>query len=65
MMETKVKLSKHNYRGFDNRHGHDNHKPSYWALGYDTLNDMKKQVSPDVFAEYCKVHFNCCGVPKI
>jgi hypothetical protein len=52
----------HIYRDLANRHGHCNDKPSYWAFGYGTLNDLHKTVSLEEWEEYCKVHHNCCGV---
>jgi hypothetical protein len=39
-----------------NRHGHSDKRPSYWALGFKTLYDMKQKVSPEVFAQYVKDH---------
>lgn len=53
----------HSYRnGKPNRHGHHNGKPSYWALGYCTLAAYATNHSRDEFEEYCRIHYNCCGV---
>ena len=65
---TEYKLrSRHTYRGgadVCNRHGHSNDKPSYWALGYATMDEMISKVSTEEFEEYKKIHCNCCGVNK-
>ena len=52
----------HIYRELKNRQGHSNNKPSYWALGFDVVKDMKESVSISEWEEYKKVHANCCGV---
>ncbi|XWV26343.1 hypothetical protein QJ857_gp0731 [Tupanvirus soda lake] len=52
----------HIYRHKPNRHGHSNDKPSYWAYGYETLEDMVKNISDEEWLEYKKIHHNCCGV---
>lgn len=55
----------HLYRKNENRHGHNNDKPSYWAFGHEQLLNYKKEISNEEFEEYVKVHYNCCGVPRI
>ena len=56
----------HSYRLYGpNRHGHHNDKPSYWALGYPTLEAFAAKNSKESFEEYCKIHFNCCGVNNL
>ena len=53
----------HSYRdNLENRHGHHNGKPSYWALGYATLEVYAQEHTIDEFEEYCTIHYNCCGV---
>ena len=55
---------KHVYRGGKekaNRHGHHNQKPSYWALGFDTVKDMKSKVSEEEYLNYVEIHHECCG----
>lgn len=55
---------KHIYRGgeeYANRHGHHNDKPSYWALGYKTVADMRNKVSYDEYLQYAHEHSECCG----
>ena len=38
-IKDRIKKSMHIYRGMENRHGHSNDKPSYWAFGYDTTKE--------------------------
>ncbi|KAJ3201220.1 hypothetical protein HDU82_008279 [Entophlyctis luteolus] len=63
--ETAMKFYKerrrHVYREFPNRHGHDNSNPSYWALGFATLEEMRAAVSVQDFAKYQLEHQDCCG----
>ena len=56
----------HTYRKHagPNRHGHSNAKPSFWALGYDTLELFRHAVGPDVYASYAVAHRGCCGFPR-
>lgn len=56
----------HSYRDAKpNRHGHHNDKPSYWALGCPTLADYAQEHTEEEFEEYCRIHFDCCGVNQI
>eukprot|EP01059_Diplonema_ambulator_P007963 TRINITY_DN1748_c0_g1_i3.p2 TRINITY_DN1748_c0_g1~~TRINITY_DN1748_c0_g1_i3.p2 ORF type:complete len:717 (+),score=252.18 TRINITY_DN1748_c0_g1_i3:2120-4270(+) len=48
------------YREGSNRHKHGNDKPSFYALGYPSLGVMQ-DLDPHGYAEYIKVHVNCCG----
>jgi hypothetical protein len=58
--------SVHCYRdGKCNRHGHHNGKPSYWALGFMTLEKFAKNCTTEEFKEYCAIHFDCCGVDQL
>ena len=60
-----IKMRVYVYRGsWDqaNRHGHHNDKPSYWALGYPTINDMRHAMSSEEWAEYVDLHRGCCGL---
>lgn len=59
------KNSFHIYRDLPNRHGHSNDKPSYWAMGYQTLEEMIKVISDEEWQEYKKIHHNCCGVNQL
>lgn len=53
----------HVYRGMkSNRHGHCNLKPSYWALGYKTILDMKNNITVEEWEEYVNKHEGCCGI---
>ena len=56
------KKRRHIYRALDNRQGHSNDKPSYWALGYNTIEEMLNTISKDEIEEYKKIHANCCGL---
>jgi hypothetical protein len=44
-----------------NRHGHSNDLPSYWALGFTTVEEMMAKVSREAADEYKEKHRNCCG----
>jgi len=56
------KHPQHIYRDKPNRHTHCNDKPSYWAFGWNTLEDMIDEVSPVEWEEYKQIHTNCCGI---
>ena len=50
------------YRNLPNRHGHSNEKPSFWALGFSTIEEMFKIVTPERIEKYKQIHTNCCGL---
>ena len=52
----------HKYREKMNRQGHSNSKKSYWAIGFDTLQDFYENNKKDAVDNYKKVHNNCCGL---
>ena len=52
----------HKYREKINRQGHSNSKKSYWAIGYDTLQDFYELSKEKDVNEYKKIHNNCCGL---
>ena len=52
----------HKYREKENRQGHSNLKKSYFALGYDTLQDFYELSKKEDVTEYKKIHCNCCGL---
>ena len=54
----------HVYREMENRKGHSNKHPSYWALGYKSIQEMKAAVSEEEFKKYVLAHQNCCGFYK-
>jgi len=58
----KINGNKHIYRDKPNRQGHCNEKPSYWALGYETLLMMKGVVTKETWIEYKIIHKDCCGL---
>lgn len=66
--EEYMKRKLHIYRGDtskENRHGHSNDKPSYWAYGYQTIEDMAKNISVEDWQKYKTIHYNCCGVSQL
>ena len=52
----------HKYREKINRQGHSNTKKSYWAFGYDTLQDFYEIAKKDDIEKYKSIHNNCCGL---
>ncbi|EPZ35478.1 hypothetical protein O9G_005015 [Rozella allomycis CSF55] len=52
----------HHYRELPNRHSHSNDKPSYWAMGFANLQDLKNSVSLQTWEEYKALHIGCCGL---
>ena len=52
----------HKYREKINRQGHSNSKKSYWAKGFETLQDFYEISKKDEVDEYKKNHTNCCGL---
>ena len=62
IIEPRLKAARHLYRALGNHHSHSNDKPSYFALGFPTLEAMRAQVSPDEFAAYRVLHKECCGL---
>ncbi|KAJ3069611.1 hypothetical protein HDU98_007322 [Podochytrium sp. JEL0797] len=53
----------HAYRfsNVPNQHGHSNLKPSFWALGYESVEQMKGILSKVEFEAYRLEHKDCCG----
>ncbi|OUM63701.1 hypothetical protein PIROE2DRAFT_61128 [Piromyces sp. E2] len=61
LVNDKMKLHQvHIYRSIPNRHGHSNDLPSYWALGYKSLEEMFNNISDEEIAEYRRKHVGCC-----
>ena len=52
----------HKYREKMNRQGHSNAKKSYWAIGYETLQEFCESSKQDDVNKYKEVHNNCCGL---
>ena len=52
----------HKYREKINRQGHSNNKKSYWAIGYDTLQDFYEMSKKEDIDKYKEIHNNCCGL---
>ncbi|KAI9359955.1 hypothetical protein DFJ73DRAFT_773880 [Zopfochytrium polystomum] len=61
--KTYMSRRRHWYRYDTNRHGHSNSKPSYWAMGYKDMQQMKEQVAEDVYKKYLVDHEDCCRDP--
>lgn len=61
----RANTSTHVYResNVENRHKHNNLFPSYWALGFKTMDDMREHVSSSEMATYSELHSirGCCG----
>ena len=47
-----------------NRQGHSNQKQSYWAIGFDTLDQFYKKSTKETVEKYKGIHTNCCGLGK-
>ena len=55
----------HTYRdGSANHNGHSNDRPSYFALGFATLEEMAAAVDAKEMGEHERCHYNCCGIPQ-
>ena len=54
----------HKYREKNNRQGHSNKKQSYWAIGFDTLDQFYKNSNKEEVEKYKGIHTNCCGLGK-
>jgi hypothetical protein len=49
-----------------NRHGHNNDFPSYYMMGYKTM-DVFREAEPTEYAAYVALHrpYGCCGLRGI
>ena len=61
LIKTMQKKGIHIYRTNKNRQGHDNNHLSYWALGFNSIQEMMNCVSKEEFEKYSNEHANCCG----
>ncbi len=61
LMKTLNNRKLHIYRDIKNRQGHSNELKSYWAFGYNSVFEMKENISEEEFKNYVKNHYNCCG----
>jgi hypothetical protein len=57
-------------REIPNRHKHGKHRPSYWAMGFPTLEALiatvdNGEMAISDLAAYCKEHCDCCGVARL
>jgi hypothetical protein len=53
-----------------NRHSHGKYRPSYWAMGFPTMEAIiaavdNKEMDINDLAAYCKEHCKCCGVERL
>ena len=64
LMDLKKECRKHMYRQGDrNRHGFSNNCPSYWALGFETIDEMKALLSEAEWAAYVQ-QCRAAGIKK-
>ena len=61
IMKQLTKRGLHIYRNTPNRQGHSNKLPSYWGLGFNTVFEMKENISEEDYKNYIDKHSNCCG----
>ncbi len=52
----------HKYREKMNRQGHSNSKKSYWAIGFETLQEFYEKTQKNDVTKYKEIHNNCCGL---
>ena len=64
LVKTMNKRGIHIYRKNKNRQGHDNKHLSYWAMGFNSIQEMMSCVSKEEFEKYTIKHANCCGFYK-
>jgi hypothetical protein len=64
LMDLKKRCRKHSYRqGNRNRHGFSNTCPSYWALGFETIDEMKALLSGAEWTAYVQ-QCRAAGIKK-
>ncbi|AYV77901.1 MAG: hypothetical protein Edafosvirus2_80 [Edafosvirus sp.] len=59
-----VKQNIHIYRDAPNRHSHSNNKPSYFAFGYVSIEEMITSITDEEWQEYKRIHHDCCGMSR-
>eukprot|EP01038_Epipyxis_sp_PR26KG_P010705 gene10705-14373_t len=66
LLELKNQFCQYNYpREGVNRHGHGNLNPSFYAFGYQTLQEYIDNISEEEFEKYKTNHTNCCGLKQL
>ena len=65
LIKTMKKRGIHIYRDKPNRQGHKNGHESYWARGYNSIQEMMDCISKEDYEQYVSEHQNCCGVDFI
>ena len=61
LIRTMKKRGIHIYRSQPNRQGHENGHESYWARGYNSIQEMMLAISEEEYDKYVSEHQNCCG----
>ena len=61
LIKTMKKRGIHIYRDQPNRQGHKNGHESYWARGYNSIQEMMDCISKEDYEQYVSEHQNCCG----
>ena len=64
LVKTMIKRGIHIYRNKKNRQGHDNNHLSYWARGFNSIQEMISCSSEKEIKKYAEEHSNCCGFYK-
>ena len=64
LIKTMIKRGIHIYRNNKNRQGHNNEHLSYWAMGFNSIQEMMSCISKKEFEKYASEHANCCGFYK-
>ncbi|CAG9811640.1 unnamed protein product [Chironomus riparius] len=55
----------HAYREKENRRGHGNSKPSYWAIGFNHLIDLLRPLTDEERDDYVSNHERCCDANNV
>ena len=64
LIKTMKKRGIHIYRDTKNRQGHCNGHESYWAKGFNSIQEMMSCISKEEYEKYVSEHQNCCGFYK-
>jgi len=60
LMELRAQRKMHVYRAKENRHGHSNEKPSYYAMGYLSFTEFVSCSTLSEIEKYLDIHTDCC-----
>ena len=61
LIKTMKKRGIHIYRNTKNRQGHCNGHESYWAKGFNSIQEMMSCITKEEYEKYVFEHQNCCG----